>query len=111
MILNPFRQRAEPPIQNVGAVDLMGRRMDGGVDLVIIAQALDDSPETQQLLRDKLQGYLEVLARPGFHAEFGAPEPDRCSIRIITPSVHPSTAELLASLRPTVQAAGASLVW
>jgi hypothetical protein len=37
----------EPPIQNLDAIDVLGKRVDGGVDLAITCSGpLDDSADT-----------------------------------------------------------------
>jgi hypothetical protein len=46
----------EPPIQNLDAFDIVGERLDGGVDLVVVCSGpLDDSAEVLGLLRRKLR--------------------------------------------------------
>jgi hypothetical protein len=58
----------EAPIQNVD-VDLAAKRVDGGVDLFIVASGhLNGSPETQRLILAKVQSYLEQLNTPEFQA-------------------------------------------
>jgi hypothetical protein len=50
------------PIQNLGSIDFLGARNDGGVDLFIVASScLDGSPEHQKLLLDKIRGYLSYI--------------------------------------------------
>ncbi|MEZ6142333.1 MAG: DUF6572 domain-containing protein [Zavarzinella sp.] len=63
---------SEAPIQNIDQIDIVGKRKDGGVDLVIVASSpVTASPEHQQLLLDKIQSYLEQCNSPGFRDEFG----------------------------------------
>jgi hypothetical protein len=87
----------EPPIQNLDSIDLVGRRKDGGVDLLIVASGpLDPSPATQQILLTKLQNYLEGLNTEAFQAEFQHPSPEM--VRIIVScdfDVHPVIEELI----------------
>ena len=62
----------EPPIQNIDRIDLVAKRKDGGVDLVIVASSrVTDSPEHQRLLLDKIQSYLEQCNSAEFREEFG----------------------------------------
>ncbi|MEI6233404.1 MAG: DUF6572 domain-containing protein [Planctomycetota bacterium] len=100
-----------PPIQNPDAIDIIGRRVDGGVDMMLVASAyLDGSPSTQQLLKDKLDTYLAVLADPQFIHEFGPPTPT--SAHIIIRCVVPPAQEIVAlveQLKPVVVKHGASL--
>lgn len=71
----------EPPIQNVDSIDIVGRRKDGDIELFIVASGpLDPSPQTQQLLLDKIQSYLEQLNSQAFQAEFDHPRADQVRI-------------------------------
>jgi hypothetical protein len=75
-------QSTEPPIQDVEAIDVVGSRRDGGVDLVIVTSShLEGSSETQKLLLAKIESYLAQINGHEFEAEFGTPSPER--IRII----------------------------
>ena len=77
----------ELPIQNLDTVDIAARRKDGGVDLLIVASGpLDPSAETQKLLLDKIQGYLEQIHTPEFQSEFGKPQADK--VRIVISCEH-----------------------
>ncbi len=76
----------EPPIQNPESIDILGKRRDGGVDLVIVSSShLDGSPETQKLLLDKIESYLEQINGEEFAVEFGRPTAER--VRIIVQCV------------------------
>ena len=58
-------------IYDINKLDLVGKRRDGGVELYIISSGeLDDSPETQELLLDKIEKYLGYIASDEFHKEF-----------------------------------------
>jgi hypothetical protein len=95
----------EPPIQNLDTVDIAGRRRDGGVDLLIVASGpLDPSPETQKLLLDKIQGYLEQINTPGFQSEFGHPPADKVRIVISCEhEIHPVIRTLVARSKTWVE--------
>jgi hypothetical protein len=90
MIWNPFRRKpvaepfpkpAWPPIQNLDSLDIIGKRTDGGVDLVITAsQPIEDSAQTLESIRRKFGTYLEAFGLEGFKAEFGSPPQDKCTI-------------------------------
>ena len=55
----------EPPIQNIDAIDLVGERVDRGIDFGLICSGpLDDSADTLQRLRDKLSGYIDAATSP-----------------------------------------------
>jgi hypothetical protein len=66
----------EPPIQNLDAFDIVGERLDGGVDLVVVCSGpLDDSADTLGRLRQKISNYLREVASQSFQAQFGAESP------------------------------------
>jgi len=74
---------SEPPIQNLDNIDIVAPRVDGVVELYIIASgSLDASPQTQRLLLDKVQSYLDQIASPEFQAEFKSPGADQIQIII-----------------------------
>jgi hypothetical protein len=77
----PFKRRREDPIQDIDNIDIVGKRKDGGVDLVIVASSkLDGSPEHQRLLLAKIESYLAQVNTPAFQAEFSHPRPDQVTI-------------------------------
>lgn len=52
----------EHPIQSLDSIDILGHRKDGGVDLVIVVSAfLDDTPEHEYLLKQKIQNYVDGI--------------------------------------------------
>ena len=71
----------DPPIQDLESVDIVAPRVNGIVELYIVASGpLDASPQTQKLLLDKVQNYLEMIASPDFQAEFNNPPSERVHI-------------------------------
>lgn len=57
-------------ITDLDSIDLFGVRKDGGADLVIVsAGPLDDDPQTQTLLLDKIEAYLGYINSIAFHEE------------------------------------------
>ena len=57
-------------IENPHAIDALGLRKDGGADLLIVSSGpLDESPETQTLLLDKVETCLAYISGPEFQAE------------------------------------------
>jgi len=49
-------------VYDVNAIDIIGERNDGGIDLFIISSGkLEDSVEQQTLLLDKIENYLVYL--------------------------------------------------
>lgn len=96
---------SSPPIQDIEIVDIVGKRNDGGVDLFIVTSSrLDASPETQQLLLDKIQSYLEQLNTDGFQTEFNDPTPENTRIVLLCDE-RPDTAieELVTQAMPWVE--------
>ena len=91
----------EQPIQNIHAIDIVGRRQDGGVDLFLVVSApLTGTPEHQTLLLDKLEAYLEHVESPAFRDEFGEPSPDR--VRVVIQCAHPPHAAIRQLLQRAV---------
>jgi hypothetical protein len=79
----------EAPIQNVEEIDVIAKRVDGGVDTVVIVSSfLDDTPEMEALLKQKIQNYVEGFYSEEFEQEFGTPETTNYSI-LIKCSVRP----------------------
>jgi hypothetical protein len=78
----------EPPIQNLDRFDLIGERVDGGVDLVVVCSGpLDSSPDTLNRLGCKVRNYLREIASETFRARFGD-----ASIAIFLSCAHPVSA-------------------
>src|SRR5438876_12161508 len=102
---------SEPPIQNIGSVDVTGKRIDGGVDLFIVASSrLDGAPDTQRLLLAKLKSYLEQLNTPEFQAEFDHPGAEKTVIIIACQQEpDPIIRELVKRAQPWVQENNARL--
>lgn len=79
----------EPPIQALDAIDIVGQRHDGGVDLVIVnSNPADVSPETRELLRRKIAGYLQAINSDAFQEEFGFPSAKQTRI-VVTCQTEP----------------------
>ena len=69
-------------IYDIDKLDVVGKRKDGGVELYIISsERLDDSPETQTALLDKIENYLSYINSSAFKDDFG--EIDQEKIQII----------------------------
>jgi hypothetical protein len=77
-----------PPIQNADSIDMIGKRNDGGLDLVIVAsQPIDENPQTLQIIRDKVRNYLAEISHPDFQKEFN--HPPRAQTTIVSSCEHP----------------------
>ena len=82
---NPFRRKGAP-IQNLDSLDIVGKRRDGGVDLVIVvSQLLDGSDETMSLIRHKVRTYLDVTRNKEFQRDVGNPPRETITIVIKCP--------------------------
>lgn len=111
-----FRKQAapnwEPPIQALDSIDLIGQRHDGGVDLAIVdSNPADASPETRELLRRKIAGYLQAINSDAFQEEYGFPpaEQTRIVVACLTePS--PELARWVEEWQPWVAANRARLI-
>src|SRR5215813_12557662 len=102
---------ADPPIQHLDRIDLMGRRHDGSLDLLIVVTgALDGSAETRELLRKKVAAYVQAVGSPAFRDEFGDPSPERTTIAVrCDGEVDPAALDFLGWLRPWVEMGNARL--
>ena len=59
--------------QSLDSIDILGHRKDGGVDLVIVVSAfLDDTPEHEYLLKQKIQNYVDGIFSDEFQNKFGS---------------------------------------
>jgi len=96
-------------IYNLNNLDLLGKCNDGSVELYIISTGgLDDSPETQSALLDKIQNYLGYISSNEFKKEFGKLPAEK--IHIIFQADEPLSplyTELFAKIVPWVGANGA----
>jgi hypothetical protein len=76
------RLQIKPPIRNLHAIDILGHRMDGGVDMAIVCCGpLDDSIRTILLLERKVSAYLNEIQLPSFRKEFG--DPGSIKVRVL----------------------------
>lgn len=58
-------------IYDANVIDIMGKRKDGGLEFYIISTGeMDDTPDTQTLLLDKIQHYMEYIHSNQFREEF-----------------------------------------
>ena len=58
-------------IYDANTLDIIGERKDGGLELYIISSGeMDDSPESQSLLLDKVQNYLGYVSNSQFKEDF-----------------------------------------
>jgi len=100
------------PIQNIENVDIVGKRKDGGVDLIIVASSkLHGSPEHQRLLLAKIKSYLAQLNTPEFQTEFNHPRPDQVTIVLsYSETPDPVILQLIEKSKPWVEENNARLI-
>ncbi len=105
------RRSPEAPIQELQSLDVVAKRHDGAVDLVIVVMGyLDGSPTTQELLKTKLEYYLECVNNPDFRRDFDDPPAETTHIVIECPSEPaPEISDLVRQLAPHVKRQGACL--
>jgi len=97
----PFPKPKWPPIQDLESVDIVAKRKDGGVDLVIVAsQPLDDSADTLESIRDKVAYYLDVIDVPEFQDEVGNPPRSKTTILLCCDHpIHPGAEAVIERCR------------
>jgi hypothetical protein len=79
-VLGAYNMNEEDPIQNLDSIDIYAERKTGGVDLVIMASSyLDDSDYHEQLLRKKVQVYIDAIFSDNWIEKYGK---DNCTIFI-----------------------------
>lgn len=101
----------EDPIQNLENIDIVGKRNDGGVDLVlVVSRKLLCSDEHLQLLQTKMQNYLSIINCDEFIRDFGNPSPERTAIKIVcVVPPDPGILDVIKQMEPTVRENNASV--
>lgn len=100
----------ELPIQNLDRIDLMGRRKDGGVDLVIVVSGplLDIAAHLHGVGR-KIAAYIHAISTPEFAEEFPRGDAPRRILLVTEHTIDPAVIALVDSLRRAAMDAGAAL--
>ncbi|WP_026490536.1 DUF6572 domain-containing protein [Butyrivibrio sp. XBB1001] len=71
---------------DANTIDIIGKRSDGGLDLVIVMdKMIDDSPEDQEILLDKIENYMGYVGGAEFKKEFPSVVKDNVNIKLIMP--------------------------
>lgn len=94
---------SENPITNLAAIDVVGARNDGGLDLVIsCAGDLDSSQSTSEAIRSKVRNYLREAmeaSSPTLRERFGCSADAKIRILILCPFlVHPRASATIQEL-------------
>lgn len=75
----------ESPVGDPDQLDIIGKRLDGGVDLfLVVGHPLDLSKATRDLFARKFREYCQYVASEEFEEEFGPPSEER--VRIVLSS-------------------------
>jgi hypothetical protein len=100
------------PIRDVALLDLLGERVDGGLDMGIVAEGpVDGSTETLARLERKVRNYLAEALDESFRSEFGVRGPDKITIRFESKfPVDAAARDLLASLARKAKVSGITLL-
>lgn len=101
---------SESPIQNLDHIDILGRRKDGGIDLVIVVSGpLENTTDHLECVRAKIQTYIHEISSPEFSEQF----PNNSTSRqILLATEHPidqAVLTLIDSLRRPAAEANALL--
>ncbi|MBI2805405.1 MAG: hypothetical protein HYX68_10550 [Planctomycetes bacterium] len=73
----------ESPVGAWDNLDIITKRKNGGVDLLIVtARQLDSSPQTIDVLERKFRNYCQYVKSSDFANEFGPPSVERVRIGI-----------------------------
>jgi hypothetical protein len=102
----------DPPIRNLDAFDVVGNRLDGGVDLVISCSGPpDESVGTLSLIEQKVNGYLVAIAHENFPRVY--PAAQRGPARIFISCEHPVSSGargMIATLKARAEQSGIELL-
>jgi hypothetical protein len=100
----------DPPIQNLGAFDILGVRKDGGIDAAIVAAtAIDGSTETLRSLTTKVRNYVTELTSPEFLTQHPAAPGSTRSVIMAHSTIDVVARGLIESLSRETRAAGVEL--
>ena len=68
---------------DTNSIDIIGKRVDGGIDLVIIVpDGLENSEVTQTQLLDKIENYLKYVNSEEFKKDFPEVISEKVSIKL-----------------------------
>ncbi len=105
-------RKQNPAVRNLDKIDLAARAKDGGADLFIFTDenSLDASPNTQGLLREKVENYLTYINSLDFKNKFEGAAKNNTNI-IIDFKVDPESTllEFIRSMIPRVQECNANI--
>ena len=68
---------------DTNTVDIIGQRADGGLDLfIVLDQDIDNLPDEQTLLLDKIENYITYVESDIFAKDFPDVPKDKVTIRL-----------------------------
>jgi hypothetical protein len=102
---------SDQPIQNLDQIDIVGKRNDGGVDLIVVVSApLLDSQAHKDLLREKVKMYAREIQAPQFRLDLRLMESSPIQILVVSDQyVDGPMRDFVLSLAPIAEEAGATL--
>jgi hypothetical protein len=69
---NWIQSMSQEPIQDFDAIDIVGEKEDGTVDLVIVVSSyLNDSESHQEMLKGKIQAYVTTIFSNEWQSKYG----------------------------------------
>jgi len=100
----------EHPIQNIDQIDILGRRKDGGIDLVVVVSGpLENIADHLERVEAKIRAYIRELSSPEFLEQFPTNSASRQILLATEYSIDPTVLALIDSLRRLAAEAGATL--
>jgi hypothetical protein len=102
----------QPPIHDVTTIDVMGQRIDGGLDMVIVVEGpLEGTTEDLAQVAAKVRNYLREAMDTSFQREYGIQRLAQVTILFESKyAIDPAVDVLLSRLAKEVSATGARLV-
>lgn len=101
---------SESPIQNLDRIDMLGRRKDGGIDLVIVVSGpLENTANHLERIEVKVQNYIREIGSLQFLEQFPESDVLRQILLVTEHAVDPAALPQIDSLRQAAVDAGAIL--
>lgn len=100
-----------PSINEVTKLDLLVERLDGGLEMCVVAQGeVDGSSETLRLIETKIRNYLREALDRSFREQYGGVTPERILILFESRfQVDPAVLTLISQLAVEIEPLGPRL--
>ena len=101
----------ENPIQNLDTIDIVGKRKDGSIDLIIVVSGvLNGTKENCELLEKKVAVYLQEISSLQFREQLRVTDSTLINILVVSDfEVDALVVQQLEKLQPLAEAKGAKL--